>query len=152
MKIEPTSEVNRIGDMHKVISKKSSVLTGKDSLNSTDRYQVYGTDLGSMWEYQGKIVMVFGDTFGPKPSRQSGPGGENWRSNVMAVSSDMDPTDGVTFDTMIVDEQGRAKELLPAKKVDNKEITVIPTHVFVANDNLYIFRFSRVSHVFQKRL
>lgn len=126
-----------IANVEKVVQ-----LTGKDSLNSTDKYQVYGTDLGSMWEYRDKIVMVFGDTFGPKPGKQGGPGEENWRSNVMAISSDTDPTDGMTFETMIVDEQGHAKELIPAKKVDNTEITVIPTHVFAANDSLYIFYMS----------
>ena len=114
-------------------------LTGKDSLNATDKYQVNGTDLGSMFEYQGKIYMVFGDTFGPKRGNQTGPGGENWRSNVMAVTSDPDPTDGLLFDAMIVDEKGRAQELIAAKKIDHDEITVIPTHGFVANGNMYLY-------------
>jgi hypothetical protein len=113
-------------------------LTGKNSINSTDKYQVNGTDLGSMFEYQGKIFMVFGDTFGPKRGNQTGPGGENWRSNVMAVTSDTDPTDGLLFDTMIVNEKGQAKELIAAKKINNDEITVIPTHGFAANGNMYL--------------
>jgi hypothetical protein len=60
-------------------------LTGPDSINNThERWNVYGTDLGSMFEHRGRIYMAFGDTFGA-------PGhppefGDDWRSNAMAVN------------------------------------------------------------------
>lgn len=120
-------------------------LTGKDSLNHTDRYAVYGTDLGSMFTMGDQTYFVFGDTFGERPEGMTGGGGSFWRSNVMAYSSDSDPSDGITFDGMITDEVGLAKELIPSKKLDYDEMTVIPTHGLAANGAMYLF-FMSVQH------
>ena len=76
-------------------------LTGADSINKTERYGVAGTDLGSMFNMDDKTYFVFGDTFGYRPPGMTGGGGEQWRSNVMAVSTDSDPSDGITFDGFI---------------------------------------------------
>jgi len=122
--------------------KQIAQLTGKESINSTDKYLVYGTDLGSMFEHKGKIYMVFGDTFGLRSKDTTGGGGDNWRSNVMAVISDEDPSDGIIFDTMITDDKGKAKELIKAKKIDNLEITVIPTGGISAKGSMYLFYMS----------
>src|SRR5688572_21484005 len=71
-----------------------AVLTGQDSINETHtRWGVDGTDLGHTFDHQGLLYMVFGDTFGPAKS--------DWRSNVAAVITDDDPSDGLTFDRMI---------------------------------------------------
>ena len=56
-------------------------LTGENSPNRTDQYNVYGTDLGSMFDHNGKIYMVFGDTFGTRNPGHTGAGGAAWRSN-----------------------------------------------------------------------
>lgn len=96
-------------------------LTGAASINDTDaKYGVAGTDLGHTFAHEGKLYMVFGDTFGTFKS--------DWRSNVAAVISDDDPTDGLTFDRMITDQPGHAKALIPQEAVEGTEITVIPTN------------------------
>lgn len=110
-----------------------ALLTGSDplSINDTDEaYGVHGTDLGSSFLYDGQLYIVFGDTFGP-----GGLGGSDWRSNVLAVSTDDDPADGVTFDRFIEDRPGHAGELLDAKFDD---VTVIPTYGIAVGDRLFL--------------
>lgn len=120
-------------------------LTGEASANKTDRYAVYGTDLGSMIAADDRTYFVFGDTFGERSPDQIGGGGSYWRSNAMAYSHDTDPSDGISFDGMIVDDIGLAKELLPSAKRDFEEMTKIPTHGLYANGNLYLYYMS-VNH------
>ena len=119
-------------------------LTGPGSINDTDtRYQVMGTDLGAMWDNgSGQVLMAFGDTFG---EGQVGGGqfGQDWRSNVLARSSDHDLSDGMTFDDMVVDRPGHAKELLASKKVDNDEITVIPNSGVSVGKRQFLHFFSQ---------
>lgn len=114
-------------------------LTGSPpSINNTaSEWMVYGTDLGSSFLHKGEIVLVFGDTFGID--------GGFWRSNVLGFSSDTNPADGVIIDRMITDEYGHAKELLPSKKVDFEEMTVIPTYGISIDDRMYLHYMS-VSH------
>lgn len=95
-------------------------LTGPESANRTaERWNVHGTDLGHGFVQGDRLYLVFGDTFGPR--------GGDWRSNVMAW---VDETTQSTlpFAGMITDEQGWAAELIPSKKVDGVEMTLIPTH------------------------
>ncbi len=113
-----------------------ALLTGSDplSINNTDEeYGVHGTDLGSSFLYNDQLYIVFGDTFGP-----GGLGGSDWRSNVLAISSDDDPSDGITFDRFIEDRPGHAGELLDSKKIDFEEITVIPTYGVAVGDRLFL--------------
>jgi hypothetical protein len=112
-------------------------VTGPDSPGNTPQYAVDGTDLGSMFEFDGKTWFVFGDTFGEREGVIGG-GGSFWRSNTMGYTTDDDPSDGISLDGMIVDDIGLAKELIPSKKVDNDEMTVIPTHGFAVDDTMYI--------------
>lgn len=109
-----------------------AVLTGPESsVNDTfGRWNVYGTDLGSSFAYNDELYFLFGDTFGM--SRR------DWRSNVLAVSTDDDPSDGITFDRMITDSDGDAVEVLESKKFDNDEITVIPTYGIAVGDRMYL--------------
>src|SRR5690606_5601194 len=65
-------------------------------------------------------------------------GGSFWRSNAMGYSTDTEPSDGISLDGMIVDDGNAAIELLPSKKIDNDEMTVIPTHGFEANGAMYL--------------
>ncbi len=120
-------------------------LTGTDSINRTDKYGVYGCDLGSMFQDDDRTYFLFGDTFGPRSPSQVGAGGENWRSNTMAWSTTTNPENGITFDGWITDTAGTAVELLSSRKVDHDEITVIPTNGVAANGALYIF-FMSVRH------
>lgn len=119
-------------------------LIGADSINKTDRYGVAGADLGSMINMGDQTYFVFGDTFGKRDPQMTG-GGEDWRSNVMAVSSDTDPSDGITFDRFIADSANHANELIPAARVDNQEITRIPTHGVAVGATMYLY-FMSVNH------
>lgn len=120
-------------------------ITGAESPNKTDRYAVYGTDLGSMMNAGDRTYFVFGDTFGERPADQIGGGGSYWRSNTIGYTTDSKPEDGIALDGMIVDDISTAKELLPSKKVDFDEMTKIPTHGVEANGALYLYYMS-VSH------
>jgi len=110
-----------------------ALLTGSDpaAINQTGaEYKVDGTDLGSSFLYNDLTYIVFGDTFDTFKS--------DWRCNVLAISSDDDPGDGITFDRMIEDASGHAKELLPAKKIDFDEVTKIPTYGVAVGDRLFL--------------
>jgi hypothetical protein len=113
-------------------------LTGPDSLNKTDRYEIAGQDLGSMFQADGKTWFVFGDTFGQRDPGLTGGGGTEWRSNALAYTTDTDPSDGIRFDGYVADDLGWAKELIPSKKVDGTEMTTIPTYGFEANGAMYL--------------
>ena len=125
--------------------KRVAQLTGHDSLNSTARFEIAGQDLGSMFQADGKTWFVFGDTFGQRDPGFTGGGGGEWRSNTMAYTTDTDPTDGIRLDGWIVGDDGRAKELLPSEKVDNSEMTVIPTYGFGVGSTMYL-AFMSVKH------
>lgn len=108
-------------------------ITGAGGINNTHGpYDVWGTDLGVTWDDgAGHVLTAYGDTFGAPyvdPDHNNGvPAGGNWRSNVIARSSDSRLYDGLSFDYMVADGSGRAKEVLPSQKVNGQEITVIPT-------------------------
>lgn|GEM_PF-1052834 len=108
-----------------------SQLTGPGSQNRTDtRWQVDDTDLGLMWQSApGRIAVAFGDTFGTG-FHDGGPSGTDWRSNVLGFSSDHDLAHGMTIDSMVSDLPCHATEVLGSYKVNNFEITVIPTSGF----------------------
>lgn len=112
-------------------------LTGPGSINRTDvKWNVYGTDLGHMFEHRGELYMLFGDTFGP-------PGhppqfGSDWRSNALARIRDADPRDGLTFESMATDRPGHAKELVGHDDVPGQEVTVIPTNGVSVGDGIFL--------------
>lgn len=90
-------------------------------------HEVYGTDLGIVWDKGGgEVFVLFGDTFGAGWCGDGGCG-TGWRSNVLARSSDTNLADGLTFASMVQDYARHAKEVLPSRKINNDEITVIPT-------------------------
>lgn len=106
-------------------------ITGEDSENKTlSRFDVWGTDLGSMTELNGKVYMFGGDTFS---SAQS----EGWRSNVLFIIDDDDPSDGLTITDAVTDKTGHAAELLGSMKRDTVQMTVIPTDIFTVENDLY---------------
>jgi hypothetical protein len=108
-----------------------AILTGPNSINETHtRYGVDGTDLGHTFLFGDQIVMVFGDTFGPART--------DWRSNVAAVSTDEDPSDGISFDRMIEDLPGHAKELIDNDLVPGEEVTIIPTYGIAVGERMFL--------------
>ena len=116
-----------------------AMVTGEESENKTkSRFNVWGTDLGSMVEMNGKVYMFCGDTFSDEKSN-------DWRSNVLFVIEDDDPSDGLTITGAITDKWGRAKELIRSRKRDYEQMTCIPTNIFAVNDTLYCMYMS-VTH------
>jgi hypothetical protein len=113
-------------------------LIGADSINNTvANWDVRGADLGSMFDLDGKLYMVFGDTFAPPAPPDGGAGGSDWRSNTMAVISNyQDPGQGLTFDSMISDQPGHAQALIQGAHDPNDgsgEVTRIPTYGIASN-------------------
>jgi hypothetical protein len=126
-------------DLTGVTTQKISQLTGEDSPNKTlSRFGVWGTDLCSFTVLDGKTYLFGGDTFSSENS-------EGWRSNVLLISEDTDPSDGLDITDAVTDKRGNAKELLLSIKQDNTEMTVIPTNLFSAQGKLYCVYMS-VSH------
>ncbi|NKY27381.1 DUF4185 domain-containing protein [Nocardia gamkensis] len=130
----PARPAPRIGPAREVAK-----LTGANSVNRTDkRWQVDGTDLGIMWESApGEIATAFGDTVG-RGFHPPGGMGLDWRSNVLAFSTDRDLADGVTFDRMVTDDRCHAAEVLSSRKLDNVEVTTIPTSGFALGGRQYL--------------
>lgn len=118
--------------------------------NTTDMYDVGGTDLGIVWEMEkGKYGIFLGDTFGKAfVPDQDDPAnfGDNWRCNVLAFSSDIDLQDGLTIDAMVVEDNDRtkAKELVYGgkDKSGNGDWTSIPTAAIRANGVDYVHYFN----------
>lgn len=106
--------------MESVKTVKIAQLTGPRSLNDNRQWRIYGTDLGHTFWVDGRLAMVFGDTFG-------GPNIEAWRSNTMAWVTDSYPPDGLWFASMVTGRGGMAAELLSSRKIPGVEKTVIPT-------------------------
>lgn len=91
--------------------------------NATDiRFSLAMTDYGVMWDAgNGTVLSAFGDNF-DNLSASAG-----WRSNVLAVSSDRDLSDGLYFSDMIM-ENGSRKELFdPDSDPDGSSVTYIPS-------------------------
>ncbi len=118
-----------------------SALTGKDALNDSTVVDVVGTDLGIIVKYQGKLHFIFGDTFGGDYIPHQPSNNTNWRSNVMAFSTDMNPVDGITINGWITNETtGYAREIFgPAEKIDRISLTMIPTGAFTDGTRFYIY-------------
>jgi hypothetical protein len=132
-------------------------LIGPGSPNLTDaQWNVWGADLGSMFELGGRIYMTFGDTYGvpqpsdvaaatqlppPDPNTQENDGLTtrlDHRSNTMGYFATANPASGPSFDGFITDRPGHAQELLPSKKVKGDEQTVIPTYGIAAGKRMYL--------------
>ncbi|MFQ6328320.1 DUF4185 domain-containing protein [Nocardia sp. CWNU-33] len=130
----PQRRAPRVGAVREVAKQ-----TGANSVNRTDkRWQVDGTDLGIMWESApGEIATAFGDTVG-RGFHPPGGMGTDWRSNVLAFSTDRDLSDGMTYDRMVTDDRCHAAEVLSSRKLDNVEVTTIPTSGFAIGDRQYL--------------
>jgi hypothetical protein len=103
-------------------------VTGDASPNGTGRrFQVFGTDLGIMWDDgRGGVLMAFGDTFGPGGSGHGTSGQADWRSNTMGRSIPSAPTGGLVIADMVQEPPGRASQVIP-RDSGAEEQTVNPT-------------------------
>jgi hypothetical protein len=114
-------------------------LTGPKAPVDMKGPDICGTDLGTMAEVNGTIVIAFGDTFGWNGNTcpKFGP---NWRSNVIAMTDDMDPSDGVEIDDWYRGEDGKAIEAAPGRHLlkFTSEQTKIPTAMVAVGDTLYL--------------
>jgi hypothetical protein len=110
--------------------------------NRTDlKYDVGGTDLGIGWQIDERLFgFFFGDTFGKdfRPS-VSGPGGSNWRSNVLLFSQDTVLNDGLRIDGAAMDGHG-ARQICYSAHITtgNGDYTSIPTAAVHANGAEYV--------------
>ena len=121
----------QLHDLSGAVVTKVAQITGENSPNRTQsRFGVWGTDLGSFTVLDGKTYLFGGDTFADDKNG-------NWRSNVLFIIEDDDPSDGLTITGAITNAAGTARELLTSQKLDGSEMTVIPTNLFAANGKLY---------------
>lgn len=123
-------------------------LTGKSAVTNSEPYDVKGTDLGIIVKYGDSFRYIFGDTFGGEFTSMDAMEGKNvnWRSNVMAVSTDTNFADGIAINYWINDTSpGHAQELVSSLKINNQEMTVIPTGAVVLGTTFYLYYMS-VNH------
>lgn len=137
-------------DNLKMIAKLTGKLRTPDhkpgvlSPNNTLDVDVGGTDLGIMWKMSDDMVGYwFGDTVGKDwdVTDTGGPGiGSNWRSNVLAFSSDTDPEDGIELDSWLTDGKGNARQVIYSEHdtSGNGDFTSIPTAAVRLGDKDYV--------------
>ncbi|MCC2594288.1 DUF4185 domain-containing protein [Tessaracoccus sp. OS52] len=116
-------------------------LTGPGAMNDTVQYLLEGADLGHMTTVGDRTYFVFGDNFGLRDPDTIGAGGEVWKSNCIAFTTDDDPADGITFDGWILDDLGQVKEVIPGDHKPNDqvgEVTKIPTQMWAVGDALFM--------------
>ena len=113
--------------------------TGRPAFNSTEtRYKLFGTDLGTPFEHDGKLWFLFGDTW-PTPAPGALPG-KVTDSDAVAWSTDTSPDDGLQLN--FVSSNGRY--LSPVVKDQNgQELGTgsleVPVAGFSANNTIYVF-------------
>lgn len=120
-------------DLEAVDTAQVQRVTGAGSSGETAaRWNVVGTDLGHPFVLDGRLGLVFGDTF--EVEAPSGPG---WRSNVLAWVDDHSPGRLVITD-MHEARPGQAGELIGSLKLDGWEQTVIPTDSIAVDDRIVL--------------
>lgn len=131
---------------------ETGMLTGPGSMNDSTQNDVYGTDLGSITEMDGKHYFMFGDTYSKgEASGVFEPANPNWRANVLGVTEQTDPSQGISL-SMIADNQGKAVELIESPKgLDFNDWTAIPTYGISYNHTLYhsymnIYHWGQAAH------
>ncbi|WP_129716055.1 DUF4185 domain-containing protein [Pedobacter sp. SYP-B3415] len=113
--------------------------------NTAARFDLGGTDLGIAWRMgDGKVGLWFGDSYGTEffPVPEGGPGkAGNWRSNLLAFSSDSGLEDGLHIDDMFSSpgKKGAAEVIFSPHTTDGKgSHTTIPTAAIHAAGKEYV--------------
>ncbi len=115
----------------------TGVLAPKDTLAS---FGIGGTDLGIPYydDVRKQMYFLFGDSFAGINDLNG-----NWRSQVVGISTDLDMSDGFTFDSFISDSNGTAVQIIDSLHSKPKgEITCIPTGGIAINGTHYVFYMS----------
>lgn len=113
------------------------VTGAKAATDTLADWNVGATDLGVIWESEpGRVLMAFGDTFETPGGEGAGVG--DWRSNILLGSSDADLSDGMSFDWALVDDTGRATEIVGSLKEPGVEHTTIPTGAVQVDGRQYL--------------
>lgn len=111
-------------------------------------YALTATDLGIMWDASTdpndqKIMIAFGDSYDNGWGGFGGGGNAaGWRSNLLALSKDTQLSDGLTFSSMIMDENkpGYSKEIIHSAHdtSGSGDFTAIPTAGVTVGSRHYI--------------
>ena len=128
-----------LADGYSVTSELVAPLTGPEAPSEMKSFDLCGTDIGTMAEISGTIVLAFGDTFGWQGDTCR-PFGPNWRSNVIAFTTDKDPSDGVVIDDWLKGDDGKAIAASEGAHMlkFSSEQTRIPTAMVAVGDTLYL--------------
>lgn len=113
-------------------------VTGKHARLDTEPFGVVGTDLGFPFADGDDLYLLFGDTF--SEFWQKG----RWINNCMAKVDDR-TADGFALRGFVLGEDGLAKELVAAKKIDGEQMTCIPTGAVAVDGVFYMFVMSIVT-------
>ena len=111
--MEDQNRILKVTDAMKIARLTGNSTAGEILPNpnqTAEHYNIGGSDLGIYWKMgEDKVGILFGDTYG----RDWRPGYiPDWRSNVLAFTTDTNLEDGITFDNMVCDEHGNAKEII----------------------------------------
>ena len=116
----------------------------------TDKWDVYGTDLGIpvYSPTRKRMYFLFGDTDGISEIDKTQP--RNWRGTVAGYTDNLDFTDGIKWDGFLSDDNGNARELVIShhtndKNAWRKERSKISQGGLEINGNLYVF-YESISH------
>lgn len=137
-------------------AKKVARVTGKTLEGETlpnpnqtpTNYGLTATDLGIIWDAttdpnDKKMMVAFGDSYDDGWGGFGGGGDvKGWRSNLLAISKDTDPSDGLSFSFMITDpsKPNYAKEIIHSDHITdgNSDFTAIPTAGVTAGNRHFI--------------
>jgi len=108
----------------------------------TDKWDVYGTDLGIpvYSPSRKRMYFLFGDTEGVSEIDRTQP--RNWRGTVAGYTNNFDFSEGIKWDGFLLDGEGRARQLVKAHYTDSsmrKEKTKISQGGIEIDGNLYVF-------------
>jgi hypothetical protein len=100
---------------------------------------VGGADLGIVFEHDGAVLLVFGDTFGYPTKTEPKP---HWRSNTMAVAAVDPQSRAVTATAWVTGADGTARELVGSAHdpSGNSEVSCIPTAAWSDGTTVYLVR------------
>lgn len=127
---------------YSVAVEKIAALTGPEAPVDMKGPDICGTDIGTIAEHDGRMFFAFGDTFGFNAGNcpRFGP---NWRSNVLASTTDFNAADGIELTDWLARITGRARAVsegahLPPFTGTDGEQTRIPTAMVSVGERLYL--------------
>ena len=136
LKAQVRQQRDDVGPANSLVARGTRQLdrvTGAGSSGRTvQRWNVAGTDLGHPFVLDGRLGLIFGDTFAIQA-----PTGPGWRSNVLGWVDDPAP-DRLEITSMKEFPTGQAGELLGSLKINGWEQTVIPTDAVAVDGRIVV--------------